>query len=273
MHRTDLAIREILHRCHGIDAKSFDAVFFHAALLRRMSAVDCATPEEYGRLLETSAEEARHLHERLTIHHSEFMRNPLTFAVLEKIVFPALVQKKRAEGKKELRVWSAACAAGQEAYSVAMLLEEHVAAAEHGLQYRIFATDQDETQIALAQKGRYAASAVQNLTVRQLARWFTRSGSMYTIDAVLQTRLEISVFNLLDDHLQVPPASIFGNFDVVLCANLLYYYADDAQEHILNKVARSLAPGGFLVTGEAERAMLFRHCYQEIAPLSAVFRL
>ena len=273
MHRADLAIRELLHRCHGIDADLFDPAFFHTVMQRRMHAVECATSEDYGRLLAASSEEAKRLHEQLTIHYSEFMRNTLTFAVLEKLVIPALVQKKREEGKKELRVWSAACAAGQEAYSLAMLLEEHVAAVGHGLQYRIFATDQDEAQIALAQKARYAASAVQNLTVKQLARWFTRSGASYVLDAVLQSRVESSVFNLLDDHLQVPPASIFGNFDLVFCANLLFYYADDAQERILHKVARSLAPGGCLVTGDAERAALSRLGYQEMVPLSAVFRL
>ena len=125
MPQSTLRISSLLQRTHGIDVTHYAKTFLLGALRRRMEELSCPSLEAYGEVLAASRDEALKLSKQLTVHHSEFTRNALTFAVLERIVIPALLLRRKTSGKKELRVWSAACAAGQEAYSMAMLLEEH----------------------------------------------------------------------------------------------------------------------------------------------------
>jgi chemotaxis methyl-accepting protein methylase len=265
-------IGEFLMRSHGIDVSKYDESFLDKSVQKRLSETHCGSMEDYCALLEHGDDERKLFADLLNINYSEFFRNPLTFAVLERIILPLVAMQNKVSRRKELRIWSAACASGQEPYSLAILLEELKALCSEISSYRIFATDRGESQINEALGGIYPAAALNNMSLKRLNRWFVKHGDTYAVKPELKENIDFSSFDLLSENLSSPPRSIFGDFDLVICANLLYYYKREYRKTILEKTGNSLASGGFLVVGEAEREILMSYGYREVFPHSAVFK-
>lgn len=267
----DLII-QVLRKVHGREVGCYDETFLAKNVAKRMEVTGSPTMAEYSRWVAKNPPEAERLSEGLTISFSEFFRNPLSFAVLEEVVLPRLVAAKRA-ASGVIRVWSAGCAAGQEAYSVAMLLEDLATARKTGPAFRILATDLSEPALAAAREGVYEATEVGQVRLRHLRDYFEEAGPAYRIGARLRARVEVSAYDLLDEASSSPPASIYGDFDLILCSNVLLYYRPEVREGLLDKLERALGPGGYLVTGEAERN-LAEQCagWQAVAPPAAVFQ-
>jgi chemotaxis methyl-accepting protein methylase len=257
---------------HGKNISRYDESFLLKSLEKRMAETSNPTIADYCRYLSKEEWEAEEFYRSLNITYSEFFRNPLTVAVLEQRVLPRLIDEKQESGTAEIRVWSAGCAAGQEAYSVACLLDELLAARKTSLSYRIFATDISEKCLALARRGVYDAAAVQNVRLKHLKSCFESHNGVYSIAGRIKERIEFSFYDLLDERSTSPPGSIYGDFDLVFCSNLLFYYTPTIQQFILNKVCHSLSYGGYFVTGEAERGIVEATNLGEIFPMSAVYR-
>jgi len=273
MQETSKTSVNLFLRSQGIDASKYDASFLERSLQKRIAETHCDTVEAYFTFAEKNEQEGVHLVTSLNINYSEFFRNPLTFAVLERIVLPSIALKKENSRRNEIRIWSAACAAGQETYSLAILLEELKKDINEKINFRIFATDQSHSQIITATKGQYGAAALNNLSLKRVNKWFVSSGQSYTVREELKKNIEFSVFDLFCDQFSCPPTSIFGDFDLVVCANLLFYYDPVYQEKILGKVENCLAQEGYVITGETERDILIRQNYREVFPQSAIFRM
>ena len=265
-------ITELLLQSHGIDASGYDPSFLSKSIQKRITETQCGSEEAYYILLEKSHEESKRFFDTLQISHSGFFRNPLTFAALERIILPTMVVHTNKTKRKEIRIWSAACAAGQEPYSLAMLLEELKNGDSEKFSYRIFATDQKETQVTEARTGQYAVEALNSLNLMRVKQWFTKCGETYTVKPELKKNIDFSVFDLFSELFSCPPSSIFGDFDLVVCANLLFYYTPEYRKIILEKTGNSLANGGYLVTGEAERDILKNNNFHEVYPQSGIFQ-
>lgn len=265
-------IAGLLRSINGIDISVFDHTFLEKSLHKRMTESGSASLDEYCFFLEQNIGERTAFINSLHISYSEFFRNQLTFAVLERVVLPAMVLKMKHTPGREIRIWSAACAGGQEAYSLAILLEELRNGDTHPFSYRIFATDQSDTQIREAVKGHYEYAALHNVSLKRADRWFSRQDNYYTINSTLQENIQFTVFDLFNEELSCPPTSIFGDFDLVICANVLFYYTHECRNNILRKIVHSLAPGGCLITGEAERDIVMRSGFTEIFSQSAIFK-
>jgi chemotaxis protein methyltransferase CheR len=249
---------EVMRRVHGLGVSHYDLSFLTKSVEKRRLAAACATRAAYVERLTQDRAEAEVLIGSLAIHHSEFFRETLTFALLEHRFLPGLVARKEASDRTELRIWSAGCAAGQEAYSLAILLLELSETRDRPVPFRIFATDSSEAQLALARAGVYAEAAMRNVRLGHLARWFSRRGPSYVAAPAVRERVHFSAHDLLDERGTTPPESIFGEFDLVMCCNLLFYYQPEVRQLILDKLQSSLAPDGYLVTGEAERELVQR---------------
>lgn len=272
MEETNRKIVGILMSLHGIDIAKYDAYFLERSIQKRIKETQCASEAAYFNLLENNNKEGKVLLDSLNNSYTEFFRNPLTFAVLERIILPSIILKRVNAKQKEIRIWSAACAGGQEAYSLAMLLEEQINGGKNKLNYRIFVTDLKEPQVNAAQEGRYTAADLKNLNLKRVNQWFTRQGDTFTVKNELKKYIDFSVFDLFSDQLSCPPASIFGDFDLVICANILFYYKPEYQNKILKKIGDSLAHDGYLVTGETERDRLLKQNYIEVFPQSGIFQ-
>lgn len=257
----------------GFDFSCYDDSFLQKSVEKRLSATGISTASAYCTYLATNIIEQKIFFNSLSISYSEFFRNSLTFPLLEQHIFPGLIALKQKNGQSEIRIWSAGCAAGQEAYSAAILLDEMTAERVDRVSFRIFATDRCDSELEAAQKGVYDSAAVRNVRLKHLRKYFTEHGDSYELAENLKARVNFSLFDLLDESATSPPASIYGDFDLVFCSNLLFYYHPDAQKNVLDKVYRSLSPEGYLVTGEAERAIVEKHGgFTSFARPSAIFR-
>lgn len=272
MTELKIKITELLFQSLGIDISKYDDDFIEKSIIRRIQQNDCATEKDYLSFFCENEIESGLFLESLFISYSEFFRNSLTFAVLENIVLHGIVLKNSKNKKKEIRIWSAACAAGQETYSLAMLLNEHKSTEGKMINFRIFATDYSETQVKLAQQGQFQSTALSNLNLRRATQWFKKRGESYTVKTELKERIDFSVFDLLCEDHSCPPNSIYGDFDIVLCANLLFYYKPEYRKKIMDKASHCLAKGGYVITGETEREIMLRYNFEEIYPHSCIFR-
>ena len=265
-------IAPLLMRLHNIDVSKYDKSFLDKSLQKRIAENKLDSVEEYCMLIKRSEKELKCFIDSLNNCYSEFFRSPLTFAVLNRIIFPPLIFNNKNNKRREIRIWSAACAGGQEAYSLAILLEDLKNSSPDKFGYRIFATDQNELQIETAKKGRYNSTALRNLNLKQAADWFIKHGEIYSVKPNLKEHIDFSVFDLFNDEFSSPPSSIFGSFDIIFCTNILFYYDNNSRGIILEKISNSLAEGGLIITGEAEREILIDLNYYEVYPQSSIFR-
>jgi len=256
----------------NIDISRYDDSFLNTTCQKRIQETHCKTTEEYATILEQNKLECELFLNSLQNCYSEFFRNSLSFSVLERIILPSLLRRNNTKKNKEIRIWSAACAYGHEAYSFAMLLEELISGYEKKPNYRIFATDQSESKVIEAQRGKYSREALNSLTMKRVKQWFTKNADTYTIKPVLKENIDFSLFDLFNNTLSCPPTSIFGNFDIVICANLLFYYKPNYRKAILEKATGCLAENGYIIVGEAERDILINYNFTEVFPQSGIFK-
>ncbi|HLP06472.1 MAG TPA: protein-glutamate O-methyltransferase CheR [Paludibacter sp.] len=257
---------------YNFDLSKYDKRFFEKLVTERMAETQCSGKDVYCDLLTSNKPEAHKFVDMFTVSYSEFFRDSLTFSVLDKIVLPHLISANKNMRSKEIRVWSAACASGQEVYSLAMLLNEHLSGDNSGVRFRIFGTDASFSQVQLANAGHYTKASLNNLTVSRIDQWFEKQEGMYVVNHELRKNIEFSVFDLFDPNYSYPPASIFGEFDLVFCSNVLFYYSAEHQREIIKKVNNSLVNDGLLIMGETERELLVEQCHEEIYPHSSIFR-
>jgi chemotaxis protein methyltransferase CheR len=186
----------------------------------------------------------REIVEAMTTNESFFFRDVKPFEAFRTAMLPKL-REARAE-VRTLRIWSAACSHGQEAYSLAMTLDEQRAQLE-GWRIEIVATDIAEQVMARAREGLYSQFEVQRgLPIRMLTKHFAKEGDNWRLSPAIRGMVTFRSFNLLDD-----PKPL-GRFDVVFCRNVLIYFDPPTKARVLSGVARQLAPDGFLVLGAAE---------------------
>jgi chemotaxis protein methyltransferase CheR len=182
--------------------------------------------------------------EAMTTNDSAFFRDRKTFDEFRDIVLPSL-KTARAE-TKQLRIWCAACAAGQEPYSVAMLLDD-AKLADEGWSITLIATDINSQMIARAQDGIYSQFEVQRgLPIRRLVSSFTQEGASWRISDHLRRMVSFRTFNLLDSYGWLPDC------DVVFCRNVLMYFDHKTRTSVLDRIGEILAEDGALLVGPAE---------------------
>jgi chemotaxis protein methyltransferase CheR len=184
--------------------------------------------------------------EAMTTNETSFFRDRAPFAHFRDVVLPALTVSR--DRSRRLRIWCAAVSTGQEAYSLAMILDEANLA---GLDWRIdlIATDLSAAAIARAKDGVYSQFEVQRgLPIQSLLKHFTQEGSQWRVSDRLRRMVSFRTFNLLDDF------GWLGEIDVIFCRNVLLYFDGPSRATIFAKLADSLAPDGTLVLGATESA-------------------
>lgn len=261
---------ELFMNKHGMDISMFDESFVNKTILRRIEFTGCTDLTDYSRFVAENEKEAALFTGLFQVSYSEFFRNQLTFSVLESIVLPEIIFRKKNNNSKEIRIWSAACAGGHEPYSLAMILENLIGQHDN-MRYRIFGTDQDEKQVNIARLGKYTKESVGNVAHKQFEKWFVQSGNSWSVKPELKKHIKFSVFDLLSKQ-SSPPDSIYGDFDLVLCANILFYYKPTYQKIIMDKLSDSLAEDGLFICGETEREILKAGKFKEVYPQSGIFQ-
>lgn len=182
----------------------------------------------------------------MTNNETLFFRDRSPFESLRERVLPDLIAARAAQ--RRLRFWCAACATGQEAYSLAMTLDQD-ARKLRGWTIEILATDISAEAIEAARTGVYSQFEVQRgLSTGQMLRYFHRDEETWRVNEHMRARVDFRTFNLLDDF------SHFGMFDVILCRNVLMYFDRETKKNVLERVNDSLNDGGYLMLGASETA-------------------
>lgn len=228
----------------GIDFRGYKPATIQRRLQRRLVATNAADLAQYIEVLHVQPAEYDRLVSSFLINVTAFIRDPDLFAVLRAEVLPDLIADSRTRDH-ELRIWSAGCATGEEAYSLAILVCEILGEELDRFNIKIFATDLDADAIAFARRGVYPFAAVAGLSDDLVARYFSVSSGACT---VLKRVRSLVVFGEHDLAQRAP----FPRIDLVVCRNVLIYFAKDLQQRALQLFAFALRQGGYLVLGKTE---------------------
>ena len=236
-------IFELLLKQTGVDFSHYKMPTIKRRVNHKMHQYGIKTVEEYVKLLLNKNNEIEILYTDLLINVTSFFRETETFKFLKTNLFPKLLNSKSSE--ETLRIWVPACSKGQEAYSIAMIINELQENKTNKIPVQIFATDLSEEAIRDARIGEYSQSDIDGIPKKYLSRFFTKEGDNYRIIKELREMCIFAPHNILRD----PP---FSRMDFVSCCNLLIYFDSAAQKKVFTSLHFALNDSGFLMLGKAE---------------------
>lgn len=233
---------EILENKSGFNFHRYKEAMLLRRIKRRIVANKLNTLGEYILLVQKSTDEIQYLTKELFITVTSFFRDKKAFQHLRSILKKLIEEKDRGEA---IRIWSAGCATGEEAYSVALLLAELQHDLSRPVEIRIFATDIDPDNINFARKGIYSPKSVENIPANLLQHYFEKVDGNYQITSDLRDLVVFAVHDVGQD-------TAFSRMDLICCRNLLIYFSRATQARLLSKFHYSLKPGGYLLIGSSE---------------------
>jgi chemotaxis methyl-accepting protein methylase len=254
MYPDDVDLKNLLQKifeARGFDFREYSKDMLKRQLDRRLSATSAQTYQDYAKILDSHPEEYKKLFDDLTVNVSCFFRDPLAFEVLYKVILPKIIALKEQSMDKIIRVWSAGCAQGEEAYSTAILLSEILGKKLKDYHIVIYATDIDSDALNKAQIGEYAEDHILEVKKGFLDKYFYHNGG-YRINENIKKLVDFGFHDLTSEKTIVPPQSVFANFDLILCRNVLIYFSKELQKKVLANFKTALNEKGYLVLGETE---------------------
>ena len=246
--RSENALKKIfvlLRAQVGHDFSQYKPSTIHRRIDRRLAVHQIASIDDYVKYLQQTPAEVEALFRDMLIGVTNFFRDPEAFAALEELVIPQLFVGK--PPGSTLRVWTTGCSTGDEAYSIAILLVEHMEAIKASYTIQLFATDIDSQAIATARAGLYPASIAADVSAERLARFFSleADASAYRIHKNIRDLLIFSEQDVIKD----PP---FSRLDLISCRNLLIYMGAELQKKLIPLFHYALNPEGMLFLGTSE---------------------
>lgn len=236
------------------ERKSFLLVNLH----QRMREIRAANYQDYYYFLTSGASDGfiewAHLVDRLTVHETRFFRHHSSLDLIEKKFLPQLSDN----GAVTLNIWSAGCATGEEAYTLAILLDQYFTNRGQRAYFAVTGTDISRATLTAARRGIYHRHKLANVPPALLQRYFTFvDNSHYQISAGLRKRVCFIQMNFIEMQ-----QATLGKMDIVFCQNVLIYFSKERRVQILNSLVEKLKPGGFLVIGPGE-IMQWQHPHME----------
>lgn len=202
-----------------------------------MRSVNSSSYKEFLDLMQADKNVYRKFLEHLTINVSEFFRNPSHWEVMEREVIPVLLKQR-----SPLKIWSAGCSTGEEAYSLAMLFKEKFP----GKVDRIMATDLDQEVLERASIAIYSSRAAQTLPVNYMNKYMHKEGDFYRVSDEIKKMVKFEKQDLLKDKFTT-------DFDLILCRNVVIYFTEETKQKLYRKFVEALRPGGVLFIGSTEQ--------------------
>lgn len=245
-------ILEYLAGQRGIDFSGYRDSMIERRAALRLAATGCPDHVTYLRYLQSRDSELNLLLDVLTINVTRFFRDTLTFELIFDCVLPDLVSRNTRDGRQSLRIWSVGCATGEEPYSIAIQVNEMLRKEGVGIKLYLFATDVSLRSLERAREAVYILENIKNTKYKLVRRYFSQEGDRFRLASQIANLVKFSYHDILDNRNPVPPESIYGSFDLLLCRNLLMYFKPSHQEKLLDRLSRAVVPGGYLVLGQAE---------------------
>ena len=256
-------ILQMLQARRGTKLDQYRIATLRRRLRKRALGQGYSSLREYLAFLKESQEEMDQLFDSLLINVTEFFRDAEAFRVIEERVIPELAARVR-EGR-EVRIWSAGVATGEEAYSIAILLAEALEPGADWSNVKIFATDVDPGALAEARSGFYEAGRLANLSAERMERFFTRNGAGFEVKKSLRRMVVFGQHDLTKD----PP---IGRLDLIVCRNVMIYFDLPMQQRLLSTFRYSLVDGGVLFLGRSEAISQDSESFESVDRRYRVFR-
>lgn len=233
----------LLHQRYRIDFASYRTTTVSRRVERRLQFLGETSLSDYAARLENDEPEVEVLYHDLLIGVTRFFRDAEAYERLSTHVIPEIFE--RHENHQPIRAWVAACATGEEAYSIAILFDEE--AQRRGWQgdIKIFATDVHEHSVQYASTGVFSAEQLHGIETERIENYFVRTGNDYMVAPILRQLVVFAHHNLMRD----PP---FTKLDLVSCRNMLIYLQSESQRKVISLLHFGLRPGGALILGPSE---------------------
>jgi len=267
-------ILSLLEENRGFDFSGYRTSMLNRRIQKRIFATNSADLSKYKEYLEQDKSEFDKLIDVLTINVSRFFRDAFVFEYFTNQILQKLILEKKHSNDRSLRVWSAGCAAGEEPYSIAILIKDIFEKEKLSLNTTIIATDIDKKILKSAKEGIYSTDSIKNVKYSILKKYFVSQDSTFKLKSEIKDMVSFSEFDMLNKKYNVPPDSVYGDFDVVLCRNLLIYYNTDYQDIIYNKLFKSLSNNGIIFLGEAEvPSNKFKNKFNRTSKFSKIYKI
>ncbi|EPD58888.1 CheR family methyltransferase [Streptomyces sp. HGB0020] len=263
---TDEELEELLRFLR--DARGFDFTGYKRSSLgrrirKRMSDAQVSTYTDYRDRLETNADEFDALFNSILINVTSVFRDPEAWTFLQREVLPELLA--RSGGEEEIRVWSAGCSSGEEAYSLAIMFAEALGIDEALERVKIYGTDIDDEALRDARSGLYPAKVLEPLAPELREKYFEQNGARFAFRSDLRRRV---IFGRHDITRDAP----ISRLDLLVCRNTLMYFNVEAQTQIVDRFHFALREGGFLFLGKAEMLLNDAERFEVMSMRQRVFR-
>ncbi len=253
----------ILRRQVGHDFSGYKPSTFGRRLQRRIAVVGASGLDGYLKLLRADPAEVGVLFRDLLIGVTNFFRDTAAFEALTAQVIPKLFDARAATDV--IRIWVPACSTGEEVYSLAILLREHMVTLAVPPRVQVFATDIDERALTVARTGRYPMAYLSAVSPERIGQHFVVEGDSAVVEKAVRDLCTFAPHNVLRD----PP---FSRLDLVSCRNLMIYLGVEAQQQLMPVLHYALRPRGYLFIGMAENVTRFEDLFETIDKQHRIFQ-
>ncbi|GAB6183162.1 CheR family methyltransferase [Thermodesulfovibrio hydrogeniphilus] len=241
-------LRDFIYEKTGIYVPDNKKYFLENRLSRIIKERNFRNYEDYLNYLKFSATKTdiARLFDAVTTNETFFFREPQQFDVLANHLIPQILKENAQMGRKDIKIWSAACSTGEEPYTIAMILLEKPELSL--IKKEIYASDISESVLMSARKGIYGSYAVRNIPPVYMAKYFKDSGGLYVLSEQVKSMVKFMNINLIDEK----EVRQLKGIDVVFCRNVLIYFDDKAKKKAVSLIYDILRPKGYLFVGTSE---------------------
>ncbi|HEY0783395.1 MAG TPA: protein-glutamate O-methyltransferase CheR, partial [Thermoanaerobaculia bacterium] len=254
---------EYLRLARGFDFTGYKMSSLMRRMRKRMAEVDIETYSGYIDFLEVHPDEFLPLFNTVLINVTGFFRDPDPWKYLAEQIVPRILEDKSAD--EPIRVWSAGCASGQEAYSVAMLFADALGDEAYKRRLKIYATDADEEALAQARLASYDDRQIEDIPEPYRARFFETSGDRHVFRSELRRSLIFGRHDLVQD-------AAISRVDLLVCRNTLMYFNVETQAKIIARFHFAVAKNGYLFLGKAETLLSHGESFRPVDLKRRVFQ-
>lgn len=256
-------VYELIHHHNGHDFHYYKTPTLIRRISRRMVQKKVKEVREYLDILRKDAEECKQLGKDFLIGVTKFFRDPDAWEILRTKVLPEIIEQKTDDDL--IQVWVSACSTGEEAYSMAIAIDQVLEEMKRRVDVKIFATDLDKVHIDIAARGLYPADIEHDVPKPILEKYFVRSDNGYTVNTRIRKQIVFARHNITKD----PP---FIKKDLVTCRNMLIYMNPVLQQKVYAILLYSIRVNGFLFLGSSEHANYIRTHVADVHAKSKIFR-
>ena len=236
------AMRDYIYSESGIHFSESNRSILESRLRERLRTLDTDTPATYLDLLRRDNEETKYFLDAITTNLTRFFRNQAHYDTFINHVIPDLVLQKSQYGEKIIRIWSAGCSTGEEPYTNAMVLSEHL---PPGWKIEVTASDLSLKSLMKAKEAFYPATRVTGIPENYLTKYFEARDGGFQVKDSIRSLVKFDYHNLKFD-------SGLKNLDIVFCRNVLIYFDEAAQRNVIDHFWNSMTPHSYLFIGHSE---------------------